>query len=375
MSSSNGLARPTSTLASSGRPARNSSATRLLPIPGSPYSVTRCPRLASRAPSNASNSSRSSRLRFTSGIVRRDMPGWSRRPDRPRGVVEALRLDLHDRPVLDLRLREPIARLGDEHAPGLGGLLQPRGEVHGGPVEQPLLGGLAADRDRPRVDPDPDAQGDREPVLLPELADAVDEREPGADGPGASSSWVCGIPKTPTTASPAKLYARPRSEFELVGHDPVVAVRTSRYRSGSMRAESWVEPTRSTKMTVTTLRSSGALEPTGYPQFGRSGPPREQEPAPFTRRHRHGRESTDAGCRPGLRSSGSGAAEAFDVEDRAGADPPPVSGRSRRVRRSRGSSVRSSTRWISTASAPTSRIAPIPAAGRAARPRSPRTGS
>ena len=68
---------PISTLASSGRPATNSSTTRLLPIPGSPNSVTRCPRRVSRAPSNASCSSRSSRLRFTSGIVRRPEPGWS----------------------------------------------------------------------------------------------------------------------------------------------------------------------------------------------------------------------------------------------------------------------------------------------------------
>ena len=212
----------------------------------------------------------------------------------PRGIVEALRLHLHDRPVLDLRLREPVARLGDEHAPGLGGLLQPRGEVHGGPVEQPLLGGFAADRDRPRVDPDPDAQGDREPVLLPELADAVDEREPGADGP--ERVVVVGVrdPEDPHHGVAGEVVRAAAERFELVGHDPVVAGKDVAVALGVDASRELGRADEIDEDDRDDLALLGRAGADGVPAVrAEAGLLREREPAPFTRRHRHGRESTD----------------------------------------------------------------------------------
>ena len=92
--SSNWLGRPLSTVTSSSRPSRNSSTTRVLPIPGSPSSVTRCARLRSCTRSNVSVSSASSRRRSTNGIVERVERGAE--PDhRPRGdlAVDLLRDD------------------------------------------------------------------------------------------------------------------------------------------------------------------------------------------------------------------------------------------------------------------------------------------
>ena len=76
--SSNWLGRPLRTVTSSPRPSRNSSTTRVLPIPGSPSSVTRCARRRSCTRSNVSVSSASSRRRSTNGIVDRVERGASR---------------------------------------------------------------------------------------------------------------------------------------------------------------------------------------------------------------------------------------------------------------------------------------------------------
>jgi hypothetical protein len=70
-SSSNRLARPRMTRRLSSRDARNSSTRRLLPMPGSPRTETRCRRDVSAARANVSDSRFSSRPRPTSGIVRR----------------------------------------------------------------------------------------------------------------------------------------------------------------------------------------------------------------------------------------------------------------------------------------------------------------
>src|SRR6266508_5476270 len=96
---------------------------------------------------------------------------------------------------------------------------------------------------------------------------------------------------------------------------------TSRYRSASICAESRVEPTRSTKTTVTILRSSGSGDPTGNPQFGQnfawsgSGSPQRMQVGRFIRPSIRGAVTA---LRPALLCLRLGQDEPQDVQDRAG---------------------------------------------------------
>src|SRR6266508_3045640 len=97
---------------------------------------------------------------------------------------------------------------------------------------------------------------------------------------------------------------------------------TSRYRSASICAESRVEPTRSTKTTVTILRSSGSGDPTGNAQFGQnfawsgSGSPQRMQVGRFIWPSIRGAVTA---LRPALLCLRLCQGEPQDVQDRAGA--------------------------------------------------------
>ena len=130
---------------------------------------------------------------LASPVHERDRP--PRRPRRePQGESHAVATSsnpfasMERLPVLDVLVREEPARLGDEHAARLGRLLHARRQVHGGTEQQPLLGRLGADRDRPGVDHHADAERRRQLERLTNAPDAVHEREPARTARSASSS-------------------------------------------------------------------------------------------------------------------------------------------------------------------------------------------
>ena len=147
------------------------------------------------------------------------------RGDRPRArlVLEPLGLDLAHRPVLDLRQRQEVARLRDQHGSRVRGLLQTGRQVHRGAVEQALLGRLGADRDRARVDADADPERDREPDLLAEATDAIDEPQAGPDG--AERVVVVRVlqAEDPNDRVPGEVVRAAAERFELLGDHAVVA--------------------------------------------------------------------------------------------------------------------------------------------------------
>ncbi len=86
----------------------------------------------------------------------------------------------------------------------------------------------------------------------------------------ASSSCDVGTPNTVSTASPMNDSARPRSHSTSSVTIRWNAASTSRKRSGSRCDASFVEPTRSTKTTVTSRRSEAGSIATGAPQCGQN---------------------------------------------------------------------------------------------------------
>ena len=163
-------------------------------------------------------------MRLTNGIVRRPEPGCERR-DRPRArlVLEPLGLDLAHRAVLDLRQREEVARLGDEHGSRVGGLLETGRHVHRGAVEQTLLGRLGPDRDRTRVDAHADPERDREPDVFAEATDAVDEAQ--ACPNGAERVVVVGVlqAEDPNDGVTGEVVGAAAERLELLRNHAVVA--------------------------------------------------------------------------------------------------------------------------------------------------------
>ena len=91
----------------------------------------------------------------------------------------------------------------------------------------------------------------------------------------ASSSWTWGTPKTAMTASPAYFSTTPPKARICCAISSKYAVRSARSCSGSCRTASSVDPARSAKSTVTSLRSSAggirgsAGSPLGYQLFHR----------------------------------------------------------------------------------------------------------
>jgi len=146
------------------------------------------------------------------------------RRDRPRArlILEPLRLDLPHRAVLDLREGQEVARFRDEHCPRVRGLLEPRRHVDGGAVDQALLGRLAADRDRTGMDPNADPERDREPDLLAEATDAVDQPQAGPNG--AERVVVVRVleAEDPDDRIPGEVVRAAAERLEFLGHHPVV---------------------------------------------------------------------------------------------------------------------------------------------------------
>ena len=319
-SSSKGLARPFRTLVSSGSPATNSSATRLLPIPASPNSVTRWPRRVSRAPSNASCSSRSSRLRFTSGIVLRPEPGWSAATGHARASSSnPLASTSRIGPYWTCDEREEVARLGDEHGARVGGLLQPRRHVHRGAVEQALLGRLAPDRDRTRVDAHADPERDRQPDLLPEATDPLDELEPGAHR--AERVVVVRVLQAEHADDgvPGEVVGAAAERLELLGDHAVVAGQDLAVALGIDLARDLGRPHqvdedhRDELALLRRRRAHRVAAVRAEPSLVGQG-----KPAPFTRQGRHAqslRGRDDASPRERRLPADP---EPLDVEDRAG---------------------------------------------------------
>jgi hypothetical protein len=120
-------------------------------------------------------------------VDERDRP--PRRPrreadDRPGAdrSLEPLRDDVAARTHFDLLADEVTRRLSEEDLPGLRGLLQPSGEVHGGAEDHASHRRIRDDRDRTRVDTDPQAKGQRQPETFPERRDTLLDVERRANG-------------------------------------------------------------------------------------------------------------------------------------------------------------------------------------------------
>ena len=168
-----------------------SSTSRLLPIPGSPTS-----RSAEPTPSPSSSAERtrsSSRSRPTSEASsdhRAHAPGRGETPadaERRDGLALALHVDPPE--VLDVEQvgDESVRVLGDLHRAGLGGLLHPRGDVHGVAHRRVLVPQVRADLpDDDRTGVDPDADVEIEPPFGPqpllERRDRGDDLEPRHHG-------------------------------------------------------------------------------------------------------------------------------------------------------------------------------------------------
>ena len=283
------------------------------------------------------------------------------RGDRPRArlVLEPLGLDLAHRPVLDLRQREEVARLRDQHGSRVGGLLQPRRQVHRGAVEQALLGRLGADRDGARVDADADPERDREPDLLARAARPGRRAQPGPNG--AERVVVVRVlqAEDPDDGVAGEVVGAAAERLELLGDHAVVAGQDLAVALGVDLAG---EPGRPDEVDedhrdeLALLRRRGAHRVAAV--RAEAGLVGERKPAPFTRQGRHAesiRGRDDGSPRSGRLPSDP---EALDVEDRARAlgfgpddDLDALADLERLV-------PGSSTRWISTASAPSSRTAP-----------------
>ncbi len=85
----------------------------------------------------------------------------------------------------------------------------------------------------------------------------------------ASSPWATGAPKTPITASPMNFSTTPPNDSISRRTRSWYGASTARTSSGSSRSALAVNPTRSTKMTVTIRRSSlgsGIASPIEEPQ-------------------------------------------------------------------------------------------------------------
>ena len=88
----------------------------------------------------------------------------------------------------------------------------------------------------------------------------------------ASSSWAVGMPNTAMTASPANFCTVPPCLASSVWAAPYQRPITWERASGSSRSPSPVEPLRSLKTTVTTLRA-----PAGRPATAGRGRPQARQ--------------------------------------------------------------------------------------------------
>ncbi len=138
-----------------------------------------------------------------------------------RVVVEPLRVDDPRRLVLDLRAREEPGPLGHLHGPGVGALLQARGEVDRRAEEQALLRGLGADGDRPGVDAHPRPERDREPVALADPLDPLDEGEAGPHGAQRVVVVDLGDAEDADDRVAGEVVRAAPERLELLGHGPV----------------------------------------------------------------------------------------------------------------------------------------------------------
>ena len=161
-SSSNALDRPASTRTPSGSPVRNSSTTRLLPMPGSPSSVTRWARSRTRTRSNVSFSSASPGAGRPGDLASRWCAGGPERRPRSQRAFESLGLDRTQLAELDADADKLARSLAHEHFAEPRRLLQPGADVHLGPDHDVAVGGRA-DRHPPGVHADPDPHGTGSP--------------------------------------------------------------------------------------------------------------------------------------------------------------------------------------------------------------------
>src|SRR5205807_548511 len=88
-----------------------------------------------------------------------------------------------------------------------------------------------------------------------------------------SSSWVTGAPNSASTPSPAMSFTVPPKASTVFTIRATASATTRRTSSGSSRSPSWVEPTRSAKTAVTTLRSSRITAGSGRGAVPVSNPP------------------------------------------------------------------------------------------------------
>ena len=158
---------------------------------------------------------------------------------------EALRLLRAERRRHDEPARKPLDGGTEQDVTRLRGLLQARGGVDREPGRECRLRLVREDL----------ARLDADAHLEAELAHRLDDSERGAHRRSGSSSCANGTPNADITASPANFWTIPPCavmQWETSSKNRVMRERTT---SGSALATSCVEPTRSTKRTVASLRS------------------------------------------------------------------------------------------------------------------------
>ena len=268
------LGRPLSTVTSSSRPSRNSSTTRVLPIPGSPSSVTRCARLRSRTRSDVSDSSASSRRRSMNGIVERVERG-ARRVTGQAGISPSNSLGTIMRmspnstaPFTNWWVVEPTST-----SSGAAACCSRAPMFTSPPITIPRSAAVPT-ATNPVLMPACTCIGVGRPSSRPSCGARFTTESAARIARTASSSCDVGTPNTASTASPMNDSARPRSHSTSSVTMPWNAASTSRNRSGSNWLASFVEPTRSTKTTVTSRRSDAGAMATGAPQLGQNLAPR-----------------------------------------------------------------------------------------------------
>ena len=269
-SSSNGLERPARTFVPSPRPATNSSVSRLLPIPGSPRSVTRCARSRLADRSKMSFRSASSRRRSTNGIRARSVFGRARIPRTGRATrsssnpfARSSRWSPNStKPRASCTVVSP-ARI----SPGSAACWRRAPALTSAPITM-LRSVAVPTATGPVLTPIRTCIGKGRSSWLPSRSARSRTDHAARIARTASSSRATGIPKTPRTASPMNPSATPPTHAISSATIPWYAARTSRNRSGSRRDASWVDPARSTNATVTIRRSAAAWIETGAPQFG-----------------------------------------------------------------------------------------------------------
>ena len=228
---------------------------RLLPTPGSPYTVTRCARRSRAARSNVFSSSSSSDSRPISGATTAERTGVSER--------SAAQTTRH----AASGSARPFTSIGSISSTSTASSASRRAA---GPIRI-SIGRADCWSRAARLTASPVAKVDSalstttSPDSIPIRASSssflTPSRIPIAAriARSASSSWVCATPKAASTASPANFSTIPPcvvTQCETSSKNRVTRRRTT---SGSDPETSAVEPTRSTKRTVASLRSTSEV--------------------------------------------------------------------------------------------------------------------